>query len=700
MLLMAFQTVARPAEADSSATSVLDSPEESAPDVGLMSNSTNASEEVITNQSQPAAPVFYSYVGDGVESFGGPPAPTVSLADDVFMPPRLSVDSGALSFRTTFGTYIVNASHPYSLALAAADGVLLVRESYFFIRTDTISSIPTNGTILEARNDSLLVAYDVIASGEIPRMVGRMLLSVDFSVPSGPKIASTVLKTDSSILNWRVVWQIAPLKDASIACSGIGGTSTSVDSLIGVTVPTSNLTVGIVPSPSAIDPCGASLVVNWSDAKEGALSIARSPLLSGEIASVAQVTFSNCRSEIDPTVVATTTSTSPTEVSCQRKVFQYDGYYWAFYYRGDFICYKRSVDGITWSSEFALTDASSLYEGAGFDVAQRDGKVAVAWVWNNAGSYSVCFMHGTILGTKIIWSSRVQVRSVLLTPQPVSVAIGTDGTFWLAALTMYDSLANLRKFEVLRSFDGSSFEDTLSAPSNCTYNLASTTWFVLLPFWNGNIALLEAWSGVSEDTCVRSRLYYSSASVWLGASVNDVGISTGSKSAAFSAVATMDGTIHMAFNQTGGGFAGLAYAALYLNGTVFKCPLTGSAVTYPSISLDNFGDLHIFYVEPLNNYAISHIKMYGPTYSSYSPISCFYTPQGGTRIKGLTSWISPIESCAMIWTESNTIVKFGSIPLPYGTPGAPVDPWSRDGLSSYGTYLSSFDDYVCWARDC
>jgi hypothetical protein len=262
MLLMAFQTVARPAEADSSATSVLDSSEESAPDVGLMSNSTNASEQVTTNQSQPAASVYYSPVGDGVESFGGPPSPTVSLTDEVFMPPRLSVDGGTLSFLTTSGTFIVNASHPYSLALAAADGTLLVRESYFFIRTDTISSIPTNGTILEARNDSLLVAYDVIASGEIPQMVGRMLLSVDFSVPSGPKIASTVLNTDSSILNWRVVWQIAPLKDASIACSGIGGTSTSMDSLVGLVVPTPNLAVGIAPSPSAIDPCGASLVVN------------------------------------------------------------------------------------------------------------------------------------------------------------------------------------------------------------------------------------------------------------------------------------------------------------------------------------------------------------------------------------------------------------------------------------------------------
>jgi RHS repeat-associated protein len=629
--------------------------------------------------------VYYSSVGDGVESFGGPPAPTVSLADNLFMPPRLSVDSGTLSFRTTFGTYIVNSSHPYSLALVAADSVLLVRESYFFIRTDTVSSIPTNGTILEARNDSLLVAYDVIASEEIPRMVGRMLLSVDFSVPSGPKIVSTVLKTDSSILNWRVVWQIAPLKDASIACSGIGGTSTSVDSLIGVTVPTSNLTVGIAPSPSAIDPCGASLVVNWSDAKEGALSIAQSSLLSGEVASVAQVTFGNARAKIDPTIVATSTSATPTDLSCQRKVVWYGGYYWAFYDRGDTICYKTSADAQSWSSENALPNGTALAAGFGFDVYERNGKIGVGWI--DSGKTNAYFKSGTFMGSKIQWNARSIVTGLGACFAPVSVTIGTDGAY--CVFVQWRMIPGFYCWSVFRSFDGLAWT-SIGPALNYAYS-NTYTWNVILPFASGDLALVET----SQDyTNVRVRYWYAQYGMttgWFGPWDYAVGMASGVKGDKFSAVSNLDGTVNIAMKNTN---AFLRYVTIGPNGgpMLYYDLMTTAISGYPSLSVDENNDLHIFWLD--SSTVIKHVQKVSPMLDAWSAADTFYT--GTTAMTGLTSWVNPVGTHTLVWTSLTNpkSVMFGSIPLPYGTPGAAAEPWSRDGLSPYGTYFSTYQDYL------
>jgi len=630
---------------------------------------------------------YDEFPGGSVESYSSMQKPLISSSGDAIGTTHLSSDGDTLRYYTAFGTYLIDQSNPQYVSLIAPDGTLLVRESIFTIISSQAAISITDGKISESTNESLQVIYDITDTGKDSALLGKMQLQIDFGYCSRPKFTATVLEINESLTDWQVVWQITPPAGSSFTLSTMGGGSFALDNILDSMIETPDLAT-VINLPSKTSKDAASFIIDWSDAKQGLLSSSRTILRDGGSAISSMIYFEKGKSVIDPTMVSSVTGTNPTEMSSQRKTFWYDSWYWAFYNRSDGIYYRNSADGQTWSSEIALPSGTMPSAGTGFDVSQRNGIVAVGWRDNSKYQY---FEKGTILGNKITWSSRVTVASNVQ-KDPVSVAIGTDMTYWITyTKTVTGGNKNVI---VARSFDGSTFTDTMNVTAFTGTGGDYTWWCVLLPFSNGNLALLEL-QGSSNSA--RVRYYLSSANGWNDWYNNpytcSISILSGDKSAAFSAIASLNGTINIAYNRSD---SYLGYARVYYSRTFetfsFQTYFSISNPRYPSISLDGNGFCHIYYLAyESSKHVIKHFSMsQSSTVSGWYGPDLFYTAASGTTLKGLTSWGSPITISTMEWTETTASTKkvmFGSIPLPYGTPGAPSAPWSRLGLSPYGTYF-------------
>ena len=675
MVLVVFQVGQRPGSAVSAPAAESEKLAET--DTGLNLNSTSAPESVGTNSVEPVISSLGGSFNGSVESFGGPPAPTISFSGTPVPNSQFSLTNENLSVRTPAGIYFVNISRPEALTLHDLSGRLLVQDSYFSLEADGALFCTSNGEIDKMGENALVVRYDIVSPENSSVKIAKMEAAIDFSRVHAPKITVKVLEIAPSVVDWRVVWVIEPAHGALINLPGIQS-SAPLGVFNGAVISAPDQSVSLRVEDSLTP---GEFRADWSDEKEGSLSVRA--LDSGH---ALQVTFSAGKAYIDPTLVATTSSTSPTDLSCQRKVVWYDGYYWVFYDRGDTICYKRSADGQSWSSEYALPEGTALAAGLGFDVYARDGKIGVGWI--DSAKTNTYFKAGTFLGSKIQWNARsFVVQGLGACFAPVSVTIGTDGAY--DVFVQWRMIPGYYCWSVFRSFDGLAPWTSIGPALNYAYS-NSNTWNVILPFGNGDLALLET----SQDyTNVRVRYWlseYGVSSGWTNPTEYTVGMASGAKGDKFSAIIALDGVIHIAMKDTS---SYLKYAYIHPSGTMSSLGLTATAIYgYPSISLDENNDLHIFWLD--SSTVIRHIQKTGPYIDAWSAIDTFYT--SGTAMKGLTSWVNPVGTHTLVWTALTTpySVMFGSIPLPYGTPGAAAEPWNRDGLSPYGTYFSTFMDYL------
>ncbi|MGQ9588532.1 MAG: hypothetical protein ACUVT7_09170, partial [Thermoplasmata archaeon] len=681
MVLVVFQVAVMPGEASEGVST--EEAEDTAPyDSVLTTEGKEGANSEDLNASEPASVVIDETPGGSVESFGDFSYASVSEIAEPVAPPVLSQDNSTISVRTHSGLYVVNALRPWSLALLTHDGIVLVKESYFVLRSPSTDTLPANGSVVDVTPDMIVVEYDVVSTNE-EQIVTTMQVAVDFSRFSSPKITATLTKMPAELVGWRIVWIVVPAESSSIIFPEMDNATFSIDQFIGCNVPAQNLSVNLVDSLSN------SFSANWSDAGEGELSVSNRKTMSGESVSALQVAFDKEKTEIDPTLVATTNGTTPTELAMQRKVFWYGGYYWAFYDRGDIICYKNSADGQTWGSEIELPEGTAVYAGFGFDVAQGDGKVIVSWMDSTPANHYA--KTGSVVGSKILWNLRVKVASVVGCYAPVSVAIGTDGSYFIFSQNRVGKYGPM--WEVLRSFDGISFEYL-----GVQDGYSRRSWNVILPFGNGDFALVET----TEDTStIRVRYWIASYGVttgWTDPTEYSVGMASGAKGDKWSAVASRDGTLNLALKESSntGKLRYVCISSPHTGGTLFYWDITSTGISgYPSICLDANSDLHIFYlIMQSSRPVIMHTQKLSVITSDWSTPDVFYRYTYGVAVKGLTTWDMPVGTHAMVWTESDTQVKFGSIPLPYGTPGAQPDPWSRGGLSPYGTYFSAHGDYI------
>ena len=634
----------------------------------------------------PQQPLYGDSSGGGVQSYGGALDQYRSSLGAPLADSRLVRDSSNLAFITAYGVYSFNATNPAVMSYLKSDGMVLSPSSYFSLQSLDKNTIPSGGQIELASNDALVVNYDLVTSSPDSQMMGRMKLYVNFAGSMIPKMTATVLWVDPSFSNWHIVWQTAPGVDMQFLQMGKSNYHWRVSNFLGETVPFSDRSVNLFDSKSSI-----CLNVDWTDAAEGTLSVAHSHAFAS---GVLQVSFAKGRAIVDPKLVSTTTGTETVGLTCQRTTFSYAGFYWAFYNRGSTISYNYSADGLAWSTGLDLPEGTAILPGTGFDVAQSDNHVIVAWYQNEAAAH-LWMKIGTISKNTITWGAKKVLWQGRLPGAP-AVAIGTDGAYWVAAQVDRFSGNNTPFFNVSRSFDGISFTRIMVRG---TVNNAARSWYVLLPVAGGKMWLVDTWYSGNPSWDTQSGVSKFDGFSWgprilSGVSPNWIAMTDGAKYAAFSALAGPGQIIHMAYKASNSSSGWLCYA--YFDPVALKwysSIVDTSTISSPSISLDANLHLHIFYA--VSQYWVCHVEKtanilvsFGDYVSWGNPQMVFAKQIGA--ISYVTSWSHPSAYCAVLWQESSTPVRIYSatLPLPVGTYGIGGQPWNRDGLSPYGKYFS------------
>ena len=625
-----------------------------------------------------------------VESFYDGDPIIVSDAPPSYLDNYMTREPAGICYWTANGTYIFNESRPWSVSLISLEGRRMVRESYFTLILDGLKLEPSASHTMEVGEHSYVVSYYL--SGQEGKFCSEMLINFDFTDGKNPKATVQVTDVLEDIGTWSVVWTVVPHPNLMVNDPSLAGESALLRGLPGTDYIPTDLKLR-----TSVE--GDDLLIDWSDAKSGTPDIQLLDDKDPFAGAVLNVIFPVGERLIDPSLVCTSSNTDPLDVSCQRKVFWYDGYYWLFYNSGTAICYRNSADGATWSSETAMPEGTTPYSGIGFDVASRNGYVVVGW---EDTSQNVYVKKGVLFGNKILWSGR-DLRNypdseVDPFEWPIAVAIGSDNSFYITHGFYYDDgyeIVCTNQF-VDRSQTGE--PGTWFTDAYWIDNVTRTWkyWNVLLPITNGYIALLQtSYYSISSDN-EKVSVRYNTVQWWTTPIVKDIDLASGSspgyKNQNISAVASPNGTVHITYKGTDGN---IRYACIYPNGASFTSVI-GSGLYYPTISLDANGVLHVYYVVTGNPQTI--YQQQKPEFGgAWSSATLIYTGPSGQRIRGLTCAMNPVGVDSLTWSEDTGTtrnIKYASIPLPFGTPGSPSDPWNRDGLSPYGTYFSMNSDYI------
>ena len=626
-----------------------------------------------------------------VDSYGNASHVTNSSLNPVRDAPYLTNESGNLIYRSSFGTYVLNVSSPGCLSVISADGTTLVKRSYFTVDASHGELALANCTVITANDCLCLIEYDLLDSQHTLPM-GRMSLKLDFTENHAPKFTATLLNATFDDASWSIVWIVIPNDSSLFNLPQVSKQPIPIAELVNdqIYAPTNNVTM-IVNSDT--------FELNWSDAKLGALNvIQQASVVSPEYG--LKVTFPQKASAIDPTIVATSTDSNPTNMSSQRKLTYYGGYYWLFYNSGNSgsnaICYQTSGDGSVWSSQIQMPESTTPAAGSGFDVASRNGMIVVAWL-DSGASHNVYFKNGTILGNKILWSSRVTVYSGGALVQPVSVAVGYDNSFWISYVTTAGNVI------VARSTGQTvSFTSMLTAAIYDGYAGPNCLLYALLPYANGNLAFLETSHSTAgtKDAYARTRWFYASYGTWSSAFEYYLGMYRNAgpnfNAKVFSAVASWNGTINILYyGQKNNSTWGIEYACIYPTAILHyrgfpSAWYLSQGDDDPTLCMDANNVLHAFFDVPGTVDYIEHSQK-NDNSDTWSVLdSVYYCSSGSVRILGLTSWVNPVGDMALAWAESGSPkpIKFADVPLPFGTAGSPSSSWNRDGLSPYGTYFA------------
>ncbi len=619
-------------------------------------------------------------------------APLVSTIADWAFEPRLLRTNTSYIYQTPSGNYTFPKDAPYIMAYATRDGVPLVTASTFFV-TPTASSIIYNPRVVAATNHTFTVDYNVTVDA-LTLAQATVKISTAFSAYRAPKISAKFIPSSLAPLpSFNFQWGVQP----SVYYLELNQSRTldirSLLPLLSITASYFTAKIGDSSSPGAWK---SYLMMDWSDAASGNLSVGplNMPGLGGAYGLL--VTFPSNRASIDPSLVGTTGAFgSPTAFSHQRKVFFYGGYYWAFYSDGNGVRVKTSLNGRDWSP---ATDPATGATDVSFDVAQRGGVVALAWV--DSTQTKVYVKLGALSMGSISWGG--SYAFILATPGagPAAVAIASDGYIWLAWTSQANECSPsspcwVYHRWVYRSKDtfGSDYVQVLNEkavqndPKEMLRPVALSKGKMVLLITHGSTTGLwwKFW-----DAGWLTSSYYNTNSV-------SIGVGFTYSWTAISAVATSDDTVHVAYNDIGG-----ALDYIYITGGTAAAPVSldpgaNLDLIYPSLGIDGNANVYLFY---------SFYQNLPPAYTLKYRVK---TGRGWTDPLVLLSSVPPYlldyvsasavvsDQAFMLYTagySGSPEVRFLSLPLPSGLGGAASQPWTRDGVSPYGEYFKQLSDYV------
>jgi RHS repeat-associated protein len=612
--------------------------------------------------------------------------------------------SEAFEYETNYGIYSFSRRSPDRMSLMNFDREVLVDESRFLVRSDVL--LRTAYPRIGQANDRLIsVDVEVLSLGG--NIEGILTTTTDFVEEGPPKISARFAPAAKSQLpNFFIEWHI--LTDNSIVSSQdvlFGDLSTNSEVEF-VDLPTR--WVRLSPSHNMDNP-NRNVHLDWRDFPAGSFYAGRAGN-TGQFE--ATVIFPENSAEIDPSIVVGSVPPGATGHSTERRTFFAAGYYWVFYEDGGDIFYRISHDGgnLQWSRAFAVDQGPTVTDFS-ITVDDLDVVICFTFLWQGL-DWFIASKKGNILPTGgINWYASA---STILTETDFdsivngcSVASATDGTDYVAIGAKYvvggEDEYRVRVWRTVN--DGYHFEeDDLSH----FMPFPSPLSIVLTALRDGRVALVFAYD---SDPRLNWAIRY--LDHWDGIyACGQVDMPTPrSKNDMFSVVAGYDESLHAAFiRDTEDGSNEpymIGHARLQGNS---PCSVTNiwpnqfEFPEHPSISIDGYGFLHVFFREKFTDGGQTGYEIYysrtlpRPEWSAWQ-WDGLHTPFGESS--NPQSFISAPESLSSrayaIWTEVDGAyhdIVFGSFPVLTQVSSFPGEPWRAEGMSPYQQFFSNFGHQV------
>ena len=607
-------------------------------------------------------------------------------------PPRLNITDSEYQYETIAGNYSFPIQSPFLVQYSTTAGDRLANASTFVVLSPGISLF-NNVTVLRYTDYSYSVRYDY-SLGMMLR--GNVTITFDFREDGAPKIMAE--RAQSGGVPLPLAW--ATFTTDTVASNGTAVVDFgSIPQPVDISAPDFRLWIGHDRDPSNWT---QSLAVDWNDTGAGTALVGPATIgpMSGP---AALVVFPADLATIDPILVGTSTGSSATANSVQRKTFEYGGRYWAFWYDGTNIVYAssqlsyaNSQNTLVWTAKMA-TGTGAISTSAGFDVDERGGTVLMGYVPSDEKSMRVLI--GSISASFITWAPvTVSSWSVAGTGVP-SVVITADGYLWVAFICC----ANSPFMQVYRS----------SAPGSGTFSVSATELWLpgvpadsavrLVSLSNGSLVFIMSTKGSSTIT---TRRY--SAGGWGSDFSWDIKLPTAdARGGLFTGIAKRDDSVYILFKGDSTNAPGIRYVILQKNDALSPAPPStpypidsSTPSSQPTVARDMNDDLHAFwlYTDAPGGTTFYHIR-----YSRQEPFTSSWTPSTDpfssyyNARTGLSSGPVASSQAFLIWTEgasSPYAVNFGSVPTPMDVGSQTGQPWNKQGLSPYESYFSQLSEFV------
>ncbi|MCJ2512226.1 MAG: hypothetical protein LN409_02600, partial [Candidatus Thermoplasmatota archaeon] len=369
---------------------------------------------------------------------------------------------------------------------------------------------------------------------------------------------------------------------------------------------------------------------------------------SGEGDSIGEPTDWSTRSGTRSIYVVedTSSSSSGTAFSSQRKLFHDGNYYWSFYYNATLgnISYEYSADGSTWTNppgNISIENAS--YASVWYNSSNSNVYVVSD---NSTSTKNVTVVNGTISGTTINWSTPVAVEvSGLDEDHKVAyITVNSSGYVWIAAttnnsangfninVTYTDSPGNITSWGTPQTMRSSDVSDEYVYP-------------IVLPF--NSTDMYVVWYA---DGYIEGREHNSSG--WRSVDSIDV-TNSGASNKGPSAVAEA-GNIHLVYINS----SGYANYSKYTGSWSYVNLDSSDTARSPTITLESSSPaLYVLWINSSNQIVGKYSINEGSSWNTMTGITTNTTAKGN-----LTS----IYSCNLndiAWEfDSSTKIKFEPIP--------------------------------------
>ena len=276
--------------------------------------------------------------------------------------PQMLVDYpsiGYLTWNTTYGLYTMDKSR-YWFSFKDRYGVQQIDKAVFWINTtDTIDIAKITSVSVSISNNTVFqVKYSVqYKGGELTKdtVIGNFTVTHKFYKDSQPKISVSFVKDETAwnqggLGNFSIVWVLLPTKKflKISEAEAVDYTAKTFMGKVKETIAKEDKKCEVGDFVNPTEWSGSWSLTLWDDVEGACVLYAGLEKVWG--GKGITVIFPVNETEIDPSLVGTSTSTSATWYPFQRKSFYANGRFWVFYSDGTNMVYRTSTDGSTWSS--------------------------------------------------------------------------------------------------------------------------------------------------------------------------------------------------------------------------------------------------------------------------------------------------------------------------------------------------------------